>query len=108
MTRGQKVLIKQAREELLSSNEDAALSILDTLMQVPSSSEETFPVLFSDDDIKVYKNQCNEIFVAPIDKKAATIRIDSDGKCLTITAHDGQWSPTSINGLGGFIVSARS
>lgn len=71
--------------------------------------------IFENSDIKVYMNQCDEIFVQnkrPITKNngewthTACLRISTHGDDLQITA-DGSFRPTSFNGLGGFYVTKK-
>jgi len=68
---------------------------------------ESFPILFEDGRVRVYKNPTNEIFVENI-RSGVTMRIDSslydDG--IRFTA-DGRVEPIQINGMIGWRVSPR-
>lgn len=67
---------------------------------------ESFPILFEDGRVRVYKNPTNEIFVEDI-MSGVTMRINySHDGGLQFTA-DGRVEPIHINGMIGWRVSPR-
>ncbi len=68
---------------------------------------ESFPILFEDGRVRVYKNPTNEIFVENI-RSGLTMRISAslydDG--LQFTA-DGRVEPILVNGMIGWRVGSR-
>lgn len=66
-----------------------------------------FPILFEDQDLRVYKNPSGEIFVENKGNEKCTIRIGGGRDGLRVTAHDGTFTPWAINGLPAFIVRGK-
>lgn len=65
---------------------------------------ESFPILFEDGHVRVYKNPTNEIFVEDV-RSGTTMRINSysHGEGLQFTT-DGRVEPTHVNGMIGWRV----
>ena len=68
---------------------------------------ESFPILYQDGQVRVYRNPTREIFVEDIQSGAA-MRISSygHGEGLQFTA-DGRVEPIQTNGMIGWRVSRR-
>lgn len=63
--------------------------------------------LYNDSVVKVEENGCGEIFVSLVSKPGTRIRVTPRINRLEITAHDGVFTPWSINGLPAFVVNER-
>ncbi|GEM_PF-2301829 len=67
----------------------------------------SFPILYEDHTVRVFKNPSGEIFVENVRGVEATIRIGADRDGLSVTAHDGTFTPWAINGLPAFLVRGK-
>lgn len=63
--------------------------------------------LYNDGTLRVYTNGSGEIFVQERQYNNATIRISPARRGMSITCHDGELVPSSINGLPAILAMPR-
>ncbi len=84
----------------------------DTCSHEETSSEfirgnSNFSILYSDNDLRVYKNPSGEIFIESVRYPNMGLRVGMHNRNLVATASKGNLAPTSVSGLDAFKVNSR-